>query len=91
MSVYENNFCKIEMWQDDVSIKFESSDPNYSLLKEITNIANENNCLFVITDSGKPISSDFKNILDEFQNSKAYRFNSNPDEVLTECQELNKK
>ena len=91
MSVYENNFCEVEVWQDDVNIKFEASDPDYELLKKIVMVAAENKCIFVITETGRIIPANFEILLDELHSSKAFRFKLNPDKVLSEYQAINRK
>ena len=81
---------KVEVWQDDVYIKYDARNPDYTLLKKVVNIARDLKCILVSEEDGKMIEPEFSSVLECFQNSRAYRVKENPENVLEEIKNLQK-
>jgi len=81
---------KVEVWDDDINLKIDTRKPDYTFLKEIVNLAKDTNCLLTPLESGELIEPVFEKIIEEYQNSRAYRFTLDSDQVLDKVHSLNK-
>ncbi|MEH6458122.1 MAG: hypothetical protein V7749_17465 [Cocleimonas sp.] len=81
---------KVEVWDDDINFKIDTRKPDYTFLKEIVNLAKDTNCLLTPLETGELIEPVFEKIIEEYQNSRAYRFTLDSDQVLDKVHSLNK-
>lgn len=81
---------KIEISEDEVYVKFDARNPDYTFLRQVASIAKSLDCVCVIEEDGGLINPDFELILKCLHDSRAYRFCENSDEVLREVRNITK-
>jgi len=84
-----DNGTNIEVWDDDINLKIDTRKTDYTFLKEIVNLARDNNCLLVPQETGELIEPNFEKLVEKYQSSRSYRFTLDSDQVLDEINALN--
>jgi hypothetical protein len=84
---YEDG-SRVEVSEDEIYVKFDTRQPDYTFLREVITTAKSYDCVCVLEEDGQLMFPDFELILEHLSQSRAYRFCEDPDKVLREVRDI---
>ena len=80
---------KIEIWDDEISCRFDLRTPDMEVLESIMRLAKQSNCYILSNHSHRVIEPDLKEVCLDIKESSAYKFCKDPKGYLRSLAQTN--